>query len=125
MWVMYVDDGSLTDMAAAKGKGQACVHAFFEEIGTGLSTDKREWMSKTTTFLGIEHCWEHLCSEEFIEFGRKEALEQKLRVMMNNFEQNERCTPAEASKFRGVAGFAAQAQYGQLGRAPLRPYKMR
>ena len=45
--------------------------------------------------------------------------------MMNNFEQNKRCTPAEASKFRGVAGFAAQAQYGQLGRAPLRPYKMR
>ena len=55
LWVMYVDDGSLVGLASAKGAGQALIHEFFDAIGTGPSPDKREWMSQSSTFLGVEH----------------------------------------------------------------------
>jgi len=65
---MYVDDGSLVDLASAKGAGQALIYEFFDAIGTGLSPDKREWMSQTSTFLGVEHSFARLMQEDEIVF---------------------------------------------------------
>ena len=62
MWVMYVDDGSLVDLKEAKGSGQALIHEFFKAVGTGLSPDKRAWMSQRSTFLGVEHSFAALAA---------------------------------------------------------------
>ena len=125
MWVMYVDDGSLVDLAGAKGAGQALIHTFFDELGTGLSPDKRECMSKETTFLGVGNSFKRLQQTGRVLFWPKAAIEGELRAQMDKFMATEQCPPGDASKFRGVAGFAAEAQFGQLGKAPMRPFKQR
>ena len=76
LWVMYVDDGQLTDVAEAKGSGQALIHTFFEELGTGLSTEKREWMGKQGIFLGVAHDLEALPTDLDIAFWPKDAIEE-------------------------------------------------
>ena len=125
LWVMYVDDGSLTEPAAAKGSGQALTHAFFHAVGTGLSPDKREWLSKQATFLGVEHDLSELATTHAITFWPRQGIEDELRAMIAYFKHQRICTPGDASKFRGVWGFATQAQFGQLGRAPMRAFKQR
>ncbi len=122
---MYVDDGSLTDLASAKGSGQALIHAFFHAVGTGLSADKREWMARRATFLGVDHDLSSLPSEHTVEFWPHEGILDELRVMIAKFKETRSCTPGEASKFRGIWGFATRAQFGQLGRAPMRAFKQR
>ena len=37
LWPMYVDDGQITDLQAAKGEGQVAVEEFFELSGAGMS----------------------------------------------------------------------------------------
>ncbi len=125
MWVTYVDDGSLVDLTAAKGSGQALIHEFFDAIGTGLSPEKRGWMSQQSTFLGVEHTFKDLVQRHVVSFWPKEAIEEVIRAQILEFRASRRCAPGEASKFRGVTGFASEAQFGQLGRAPMRPFKLR
>ncbi len=125
LWVMYVDDGSLVDLQAAKGSGQALVHAFFDAVGTGLSPEKRAWMARKNTFLGVEHTLAEVPTHQHVKFWPKETIEQELRAQIKKFRATKACPPGDASKFRGVAGFAAEAQFGQLGKQPLRPFKQR
>ena len=125
LWSMYVDDGSLVDLAQAKGSGQALLHAFFDAIGSGLSEAKRIWMSQESTFLGVVHSFVFLQAEGEVRFWPKEAIAEELRHQIQRFRASRRCTPGEASKFRGVAGFAAEAQFGNLGKCALRPFKQR
>ncbi len=125
LWTMYVDDGSLSDPQEAKGSGQAAIHTFFDLIGTGLSEDKREWLSTESVFLGVAHDLAKLPTEGWIEFWPKETIIEALRSYIQTFKSERWCPPGLASKFRGIAGFAAQAQFGQLGRAPMRPFKQR
>ena len=122
---MYVDDGQLTDVQEARGSGQALIHTFFDELGTRLSADKREWMAKQGIFLGIAHDLTTLLEEHDISLWPKEALEAELRKYIKQFRSTRQCPPGDASKFRGIAGLAASAQYGQLGRAPMRTFKQR
>ncbi len=125
LWAMYVDDGQLTDAEEAKGAGQALIHTFFEEIGAGLREDKRTWMSRESQFLGIQHDLRSLRNEGYISFWPREGITAELRAMMAQFRGSKKCTPGQAAKFWGLLGFAAQAEYGQLGRTAMRPWKQR
>ncbi len=58
-------------------------------------------------------------------FWPKEAVEVELLKYMQQFRATRICPPGDASKFRGIAVFASTAQFGQLGRAPTRPFKQR
>ena len=122
---MYVDDGQLTDAAAARGTGQELVHVFFDEVGAGLKAEKREWMKEKSLFLGVEHDFSDLPTAEEVPFWPREGITDEMHHMMDTFESTEQCPPGQAAKFRGVSGFAAQAEYGQLGRAPMQPFKQR
>ena len=110
---MYVDNGQLTDVQEARGSGQALIHTFFDELGTGLSADQREWMAKQGIFLGIAHDLTTLLEEHDISFWPKEALEAELRKYIKQFRSTRQCPPGDASKFRGI------------GRAPMRTFKQR
>ena len=123
--VTYVDDGSLVDLQEAKGSGQALIHEFFEAIGTGLPPDKRAWMSQQSTFLGVEHSFAALLTEGQVAFWPKQEIEDKIRAQIARFRDLKNCPPGDASKFRGVTGFAGEAQFGQLGKALMRPFKQR
>ena len=49
----------------------------------------------------------------------------KALTMLQSFLDRNSCTPAEASKFRGVQGFLNLALFGQLSKAGARPFKER
>ncbi len=125
LWTMYVDDGQLTDAQAAKGTGQELAHVFFEERGAGLKAEKRVWMCQTSSFLRIGHDFEHLHETESVPFWPREGIMAEIETMMDTFASTEECPPGSAARFRGLNGFAAQAEYGQLGRAPMQPFKQR
>ncbi len=116
---------SLVDLQEAKGSGQALIHEFFEAIGTGLSPDKWAWMSQQSTFLGVEHSFAALLTEGQVAFWPKQEIEDKIRAQIARFRDLKNCPPGDASKFRGVTGFAGEAQFGQLGKALMRPFKQR
>ncbi len=122
---MYVDDGQLTDLAAAKGSGQQLIHDFFEEIGAGLKEAKREWMKQLGLFLGVEHDLTALPVKRTIAFWPREGIIAEIRRWIAEFRSTRKCTPAQAAKFCGLNGFAAQAEYGQLGRAAMHSFKQR
>ena len=82
-------------------------------------------MSAQSDFLDIGHDMSQLAAGGYIEFWPKEAIEEALRSLVAGFRARKLCTPAEASKFRGVAGFAAMAEWGHLGRLHLSPFKQR
>ena len=44
---------------------------------------------------------------------------------MTKFDAERSCPPGDAAKFWGLLGFAGQAEYGQLGRIAMRPWKQR
>ena len=82
-------------------------------------------MSEGSAFLGIQHTFQALQSAGYVEFWPKQAIIDELRSQMARFKAQRRCSPGDASKFQGVAGFAAEAQFGQLGKAPMRPFMQR
>ena len=125
LWTMYVDDGQITDAQAAKGTGQELAHVFFEKIGAGLKEGKRVWMCMQSLFLGVEHDFTELPSSRSVPFWPREGITAEIEKMMDDFSSTEQCPPGSAAKFRGLNGFAAQAEYGQLGRAPMQPFKQR
>jgi hypothetical protein len=50
---------------------------------------------------------------------------EALQAMHTGFKANDSCTPGEASKYRGVGGFASTAEYGNLLKAAMGPFKQR
>ena len=82
LWTMYVDDGSLTDLAEAKGSGQEAIHVFFDEVGAGLKEAKREWTKQASQFLGVEHSFKVLMRNRVVEFWPGEGIEEELRAMI-------------------------------------------
>ena len=55
LWTMYYDDGSLRDLAAAKGAGQMLVNTIFTKLGAPLSERKQQRLADGAEFLGLEH----------------------------------------------------------------------
>ena len=82
-------------------------------------------MSQQSNFLGISHDMSQLPVTGAVEFWPKASIEDTLRAYIAQFRRKRTCTPAEASKFRGTAGFMALAQWGQLGRSGLSSFKRR
>ncbi len=114
LWTMYVD-GQITDLREARGTGQEVIHVFFEENGAGLKADKREWTSLSSLFLGVERDLADLPETERVAFWPREGIITEMEVSMDRFQAKDQCFPGDAAKFRGVGGFAAHAEYGQLG----------
>ena len=82
-------------------------------------------MAKVADFLGVAHDLSELRETGGIVLWPAESILTEIRAMIAAFRMKGTCTPAEASKFRGVYGFAASAELGQLGKAPMRAFKQR
>ncbi len=90
---MYVDDGQLTDIAAAKGTGQELVHVFFEEVGEGLKAVKRSWMNTEGVFLGIERDLSEAPETDSIPFWPREGIVSEISGMIQEFRRTRKCPP--------------------------------
>ena len=122
---MYVDDGGLIDLRSARGRGQVLVNKFFQKLGCPLSLAKHQPMAAKADFLGIAHDLGSLAADGDVVFWLPNHIVEEMESTLAMFRSAGKCTPGEASKFRGVYGFAASAEFGQPGKAPVRPFKQR
>ena len=125
LWAMYVDDGTLTDAAQAKGAGQALVVSAFERLGTPFAEAKRTRMSSTGVFLGVEHDFTDAVTRGVVTFEPSAKLIVKAKGQLQEMKDTRKCTPGAATKFRGTAGFCAHAFWGRVGRAGFGPFRQR
>jgi hypothetical protein len=82
-------------------------------------------MAKEADFLGVKHDLAPLKEIGLVSFWPSEHILASMRTWVTLFRSTGICTPGQASKFRGIAGFTAMAEFGQLGKAPLNSFKQR
>jgi len=104
LWSMYVDDGNLTDADRARGAGQHLAGFAFKRLGTPFADNKRSPMATTGCFLGVDHDMS-LATQGIVEFQPSGKLLTKATAQLDAMLEDNMCTPATASKFRGTAGF--------------------
>jgi hypothetical protein len=119
---MYVDDGEITDLQEAKGEGQAVVEDYFHLTGADLSMERRTAMCAQSSFLGVASDSSTLF-EGYTACWPMEHIVAALQTMHKAFWKGGVCSPAAASKYRGIAGVAATADYGSLLKAAVGPFK--
>jgi hypothetical protein len=122
---MYYDDASLMDLAAARGRGQRYVRALFRMVGLPLAPKKQVDLNDSADFLGLTHSVRDALRAGHIVFTPREALLEKARGLILQRLQEDSCTPAQASKIRGVLGFLFTGVYGRVGRGGQQPLLQR
>ena len=113
---MYYDDATLQDLHLARGRGQRYLRALFREIGLPLAAQKAVDLTKEADFLGLSHKVEHAFSRGELEFEPRAKLLEKAEGLLVQALEANLCTPAQASKIRGVLGFIFTGAYGRVGR---------
>ena len=113
---MYYDDATLQDLGVARGRGQRYLRALFRELGLPLAEHKQVDLNNEADFLGLTHdVSEALSSGELVFEPRKGLLAKAGELILQALHGNV-CTPAQASKIRGVLGFVFTGTYGRVGR---------
>ena len=82
-------------------------------------------MSPEADFLGLVHNLGNALSEGTLTFWPRQKLCDKLGDLISNALGDNSCTPAEASKIRGVAGFMELGIFARIGRAGMGSLKQR
>ena len=99
LWIMYVDDGQLTEPCESGQAGQTLVQVFFEYMGMSLSPEKSQRLSREGVFLGIAHDPSTLVEKGYVLFWPKPEIILEIQDMFDQQEKLDRCTPADASGF--------------------------
>ena len=109
---MYADDGAFIEFTRAAASAQALVNVMFTALGAPLPPDNRTQMVPQGDFLGIVHDLSSVSQDQVVECSSLRALRDKAKAMLNSYRKDNRCTLAEASKFRGVQGFLNLSIFG-------------
>lgn len=125
LWAMYVDDGLIVDLEEANGSGHALIHTLFELLGASLSLAKRTLMTKLNQFLGLAHDLRSVATLGVVKFWPREGLVAEMQKILNAVIHERFCTPATASKFRGLQGFCGTALFGKVCKAAIDPFRQR
>ena len=122
---MFYDDATIQDLSCAKGRGQRYGQALFRMMGTPFNPKKSTSLCEEAEFLGLQHNVGEALSLGVVKFVPREKIVQKSQSLIDQCLESNYCTPAEASKIRGVRGFTMSAKYGKLGRVGMGPLKQR
>ena len=122
---MYYDDATLQDLAAAKGRGQRYVRALFRMVGLPLAEPKQGNLNMEADFLGLNRGMEGALRTDGITFTPRASLLVKAKSLIESRLQEGSCTPAQASKIRGVLGFLFTGLYGRVGCGGQQPLLQR
>ena len=123
--LVYYDDVTLQDLAAAKGRGQRHVRALFRMAGLPLAKPKQVDLNMQADFLGLTHDIEDALQTGQVNFQPRVGLLMKAKDLIEARLQDDSCTPAQASKIRGVLGFLFTGMYGRVGRGGQQPLLQR
>ena len=102
---MCYDDASLQDLAAAMGRGQRYVRALFRIVGLPLAEPKQVDLNPAADFLGLTHDVTNALQTGQVVFTPRSGLLAKAVSLIQERIHEDSCTPAQASKIRGVLGF--------------------
>ena len=122
---MYYDDASLQDLAAAMGRGQRYVRALFRIVGLPLAEPKQVDLNSAADFLGLTHDVTEALQTGQVVFTPRSGLLTKAVSLLQERIHEDSCTPAQASKIRGVLGFLFTGMYGRIGRGGQQPLLQR
>ena len=125
LFSMYFDDATMQDRASAKGRGQRYVRAVFRMMGIPLATEKEVDMCSQNDFLGLVHDVSQAALSGIVRFWPRQRLRDKAVQMLQTMLDKDYCTPAEASKARGVLGFLFTGTFGKVGRGGQQPLLQR
>ena len=105
LWSMYVDNCTLIEPSDAATAAQTLINDLFNTLGCPLADKKRLLMAYEGDFLGVVHNLEEVAVSGVTTFTPRAALLKKATEMFSGFLRENKCTPAQASKFRGLQGF--------------------
>ena len=125
MVIMYFDDLHLTDKKEAQGTGQRSVNQLNELLGTPFAPDKKQALSSTGDFLGLEHDLSQAHSQGLVYFWARDRICQKLGDLIKSARHEGRLKPGTAAKIYGIASFFEQGFWGRVGRGGLESLKER
>ena len=121
----YVDDFTTVDFLAAHGTGQEFTNVVIGSLGGSLGPDKHKPPRPQKVVLGVNVSMDPILREGVIQFEPREETIHKVVEASDSILRKQTCTPAEAAKLRGVAGWAAGNTFGRVGRLGLRALKSR
>ena len=95
----------------------------FDTLGCPLADKKRTLMADEGDFLGVVHNLKVVAVSGVTTCTPRAALLKKATEMLKGFLKENKCTPAQASKFRGLQGFLNLSLFGQLSKGGARAFK--
>ena len=120
---IYFDDVSLQDLKESKGTGQRHLRAMSRMMGVKLSPEKAVDMCASDDFLGLIHCLEGALKSGTVPMQARGKCKEAERDLVQHCLSVDECTPADASKIRGMKTFTAAGDFGKVGRVALGPLK--
>ena len=121
----YVDDFTTVDLLVAHGSGQEFTNVVIGSLGGELGPDKHKPVRPQQVTLGVNVRMDPVLKEGKVLFEPRQETIHKIVEASENILRKQTCTPAEAAKLRGVAGWAAGNTFGRVGRLGLRALKSR
>ena len=122
---MYVDDSNVTDLASAEGAGQLAAQCLCTELGTPVAPQKTREMAATGDFLGILHDFTDTQASGKVAFWARESLVDKAVQLIAARRKEDRLTPGDASKLRGLLGFVGRPAWQGVGKAAMGALRQR
>ena len=119
---MYFDDAHL---ASAKGSGQQAFGEVNHLLGSPFASEKRQPMSTTGTFLGLDWDFGSVATDHAVMFWVRSRLQAKVEDLLTQAEGDNALAPGLASKLYGMLIFLEQGVYGRIGTGGLNPLKER
>jgi hypothetical protein len=93
--------------------------------GLPLAEPKQVDFNMRADFLGLTHDMEDALQTGQVNFQPRVGLLVKAKDLIKARLQDDSCTPAQASKIRGVLGFLFTGMYGRVGRGGQQPLLQR
>ncbi len=121
----YVDDFTTVDLLTARGSGQEFTNVVINTMGGDLGPEKHKPTREQQVALGVNIRMDGVLRDGTVLFEPREETTHKIVEMASELLRKGTCTPAEAAKLRGVAGWAAGNTFGRAGRLGLRALKER
>ena len=116
----YYDDASLQDLSLAKGRGQRQLRGLFRMLHQPLAEAKQVDLQSEVDYLGLRHDVGSCLLDGRVRFRPRPKIEEKILLEIETRESEGICTPAQASKLRGILQFASLGIYGRVGVGGLR-----
>eukprot|EP00435_Cladocopium_sp_Y103_P018443 s1694_g4.t1 len=120
---MYFDDAHITSW---KSEGPSAQWAFSQLntlLGTPFAEDKRQVCASSGTFLGLDYNFATVNTTNSVTFWARERLQEKVCSMLQEAEEQQKFSPAQASKLYGVLNFLENGMFGRVGCGGLQSIK--